>query len=483
MTRRLDETVDGPFTVGLDVGTTRVKAVTFDGRGTVVALAERPTPWSRDGEAIAMDAAALSGVVRAVVVEASAAVPQVVGVGTTGMGEAGVLTADDGVPLAPVRAWHDPRADVERVRAELGAEAFHRAIGMALDPQPSLPKILQLWVDHPASRAATRFYSVPEWAVACLGGSPGSELSLASRTGLLDVVTGRAWDGAVSLLGRDLLGAPQPAGTPQGYVRAGEGLPASLDGAVLAVGGHDHQTAALAAGAAHDGVLFNSLGTAEALLRFTAGPMTPDVVGALVGDPTDPHAPRITAGLTVVPGHYCVMAGLRTGMALERVAAALGAATRDDRLKLAEQARPVLDDPAALAAAREAVGVEPLEEGLRLTLRAPARPEQVWAAVVDRLVEGTGPSTERIRAAVGDHTAVLASGGWFQNGTVLAAKRRRFPGLTVTAVVEAGAAGAAYLAGVAAGVFPPVPTLDGAPWASAAVDQMRDRPSPELREV
>lgn len=476
-----------PYTVGLDVGTTRVKAVTFDATGAVVAHAERPTPWRRDDAGIEMDAVELADVVRAVVGEAAATVPQVVGVGTTGMGESGVLTGADGVPLAPVRAWHDQRADVAAVRAAVGDTEFAGAVGMTLDAQPSLPKILRLRTEYPGCAAATRFYSVPEWAVAALGGTPGSELSLASRTGLLDVTTGRAWSAAVDLLGVDLLGEPRPAGVPEGRVRVGgrrvdgrvrvdgratdgPGLPASLDGAVLAVGGHDHQTAALAAGAARDGALFDSLGTAEALLQFTTGPTSPAVVASLVED-AEGLGLRITAGLTVVRGHYCVMAGLRTGFGLERVAAALGARTREERARLAADALAVLDDPTARVAALDAVGVEPTDDGVRLVLRGDAGPAQVWAATVDRLVEASNASIARMRTAAGEHTSVLAAGGWLANEAVLAAKRRQFPGLVVTTVTEAGAAGAAYLAGVAAGVFPDATIVDGAPWAPSARPQ------------
>jgi sugar (pentulose or hexulose) kinase len=446
--------------IGLDVGTTRVKAVAFDLAGRAVALAERPTPWLRDGDAIEMDAATLADTVRAVAGEAGAAVPRVAGIGVTGMGEAGVLTGPDGVPLAPVRAWHDQRADVGTVREQLGEDAFHRAVGMYLDAQPSLPKILRLRTDHPASARAVRFFSVPEWAVRCLGGDPGSELSLASRTGLLDVVTGRSWPAAVDLLGVDLLGQPQVAGTPQGRA-GGDGVAAALHGAVLAVGGHDHQCAALAAGAARDGALFDSLGTAEAFLRFTAGPIAPDLIGALAGAA---DGLRLTVGLTVVAGHYCVMAGLRTGMGLERVASALGVSGREQRARLAEAAAGLLDDPEAAAGVR----VEPVPGGVRLTLLREVSPEQVWAAAVIGMVGAADPWVDRIRGAVGDHRTVIAAGGWLHDPCVLAVKQRQLPGLATTAVGEAGAAGAAYLAGVAAGVLPPPDRSDGAPWAASA---------------
>ncbi|MFZ0161258.1 MAG: FGGY family carbohydrate kinase, partial [Kineosporiaceae bacterium] len=199
--------------IGLDVGTTRIKAVAFDLDGASHATAERPTPWQRSQDGVEMAASDLAQAVRTVVAQACSGLERVAGIGVTGMGESGVLTADGHTPLAPIRAWHDGRGDVETIRAAVGADAFERSTGMRLDAQPSLPKILRLRTDHPGSSAATRFWSVPEWVVRLLGGAPGSELSLASRTGLLDVATAAPWTPAVDLLGADLLGAPEPAGT------------------------------------------------------------------------------------------------------------------------------------------------------------------------------------------------------------------------------------------------------------------------------
>lgn len=407
--------------LGLDVGTTRVKAVAFDLHGRSLATAERPTPWQTSPDGVEMAAEDLAGVVRAVVAQACSGLSSVAAIGVTGMGEAGVLTAGDparATSLAPIRAWHDGRGDVETIRTAIGGRAFQRSTGMRLDAQPSLPKILRLRTDHPASAAATRFWSVPEWVVHLLGGAPGSELSLASRTGMLDVSTATAWPGAVDLLGGDLLGEPQPAGTPTGRADPLDGAP-QVGGAVLAVGGHDHQCAALVAGAVRHGMLFDSLGTAEALLRFTVFPIDPVVIGDLATE-------GVTVGRTVVAGQFCVMAGLRTGMALERLAASLGAATRDQR-------RALTTDPA-------------------------------WLSGVTALVAGSQPALDRVRSAVGEHAAVLAAGGWFNDPVVLAAKQRQLPGLVLTSTAEAGAAGAAYLAGVAAGLLPPPETLDGPPW-------------------
>jgi len=454
-----------PLLLGLDIGTSRIKAVVVDESGAEVAAADRTTPWRRtpDGGA-ELDAGVLTSLVGDVAGRAAARAVAgtggtVIGVGVTGMGEAGVLAGARDQPLAPVRAWYDQRADVDAVRAELGETAFHEAVGMRLDAQPALPKIVRLRADHPAAAAATRFYSVPEWAVRGLGARPVSELSLASRTGLLDVVTARPWDGARALLGADLLSELVVAGDDVGT--AGDGAPAELRGATLTVAGHDHQAAALAAGAASDGTLFDSLGTAEALLRFTAGPIERAAVGELA-------AAHLTAGRTVIAGHWCVNQGLTTGFVLERVAAALGVGGREQRVELGRRAAALL--AADAGGARAGVRVEVLgEDQVRIDLLGDqhdgADPAAVWAATVRAVVDSGRDGLRRVAAVIGPHRRVVAAGGWLANPAVLEAKRRQFPGLVTSGVVEAGAAGAAYLAGVARGLLPRPDPATAWPWS------------------
>ena len=442
-----DDLAAGRLLMGVDVGTTRIKAVVVDRDGGTVASASLPTPWRHDGAGTEMDAARLAAVAREVTgragddaVAALGADTRIAGIGVTGMGEAGVLTGANGRPLAPIRAWHDGRGDVDGVRAQIGDAAFRRAVGMPLNAQPSLPKILTLQQENPACLAAQRFWSVPEWVVRSLGGEPGSELSLASRTGLVDVVAAAPWGAATQLVGAELLGPLTAAGTSAGVaggaVRGIDGeVPAVLTGAVLTVAGHDHQTAAFAAGAVRDGVLFDSLGTAEALVRFTAAPVAADDVESLA-------AQGITVGLTVVPGYYCVLAGLLVGLGLERIAAILGANTRALRADLGEAALAV--DPLPATARVRIVG-----DSLQVQLDGDLAPAQLWARAAHDLVGAADDGIARMRAVFGDETAVIATGGWLANPAVLAVKRRQFPRLTLSGLPEAGAVGAARLAGQA----------------------------------
>ncbi|MDX6410661.1 MAG: hypothetical protein QOE91_177 [Gaiellaceae bacterium] len=443
--------------IGVDVGTARVKAVAVGLEGGEVAHVDQPTPWVKHGVDIEMDPEELARVIRAVVADVAGRVAvdrssgvEVAGIGVTGMGEAGVLVDRHGSPLNRIVGWHDPRGDVDTIRREIGREAFHRAVGMPLNAQPSLPKIVWLQRASPGLAAGSRFLSVPEWAVVCLGGLPVSELSLASRTGLLDLGEAAPFAGAVALVGRNLLSEVVVAGTPAGTARH-DALPAVVRGAVLTVAGHDHQVAALAVGAARPNALFNSMGSAESLARCVEGPLDPAAVGRLAGQ-------GMTVGWGVVSGCMAVLGGLRTGLLLEEVATLLGAHDRESRRKLSEES--LLLDRADLPA--HAGGVSALlDEGFSAAA--------IWGAAVRDLTTESMRVLAHMSTELGPHQHVTVAGGWARNGSVVAEKRRRLGDITVSTLREAGSTGAALLAGVAADIIER-PELDPSPiWSVRAV--------------
>jgi len=453
-----------PILIGLDLGTARIKALGVGLDGEALAEVERATPWTTAGTQAEMDPRELASIVLETIISVPCEIErvdgervQVVAIGVTGMGEAGVLADRAGQALAPILAWHDPRGDVDVVQSEVGEQAFECASGMPLNAQPSLAKILWLRRTDDAAASAVRFHSLPEWGVCCLGGRPVSELSLASRTGLLDIGELAPFAGAVALVGRNLLSELAPAGSAAGTATA-DSLPASIRGAVLTVAGHDHQAAALAVGAARPGALFNSLGTAEALVRCVAGPLDPAVVGRLAAQGT-------TVGWGVARGCSTVQEGLRTGLVLERLAALLGAGDRASRRVLGEQAVAVdlADVPHGVIVSD--AETRPVLARFADGLSAPA----VWAAAVRDLTLESTQRLAHIEAEIGPHSHVTAAGGWTRNAALLAAKRLQFGDLEVSPLREAGATGAALLAGIAAGVVES-PETDAAPvWPGSRV--------------
>jgi sugar (pentulose or hexulose) kinase len=468
----------GDLLIGLDLGTTRVKGLLITAGGRQLGQAERPTPWRHADGGTEADPLLLAAAGVAVAVELAGLAKRlgarVAGVGLTGMGEAGVLVDAANRPLNPVIAWHDPRGDHAAIEAAIGRDVFQQGTGMHLDAQPSLSKIQWLVRTRPGCGQAVRFHSVPEWVLLALGGRPVSELSLASRTGLLSLTDRSPWQPAGTLVGRSLLADLILAGEPAGLAGEGAGipglpgpspaeLPAELAGAALTVAGHDHQTAALALGAGRDGTLLDSIGTAEAMVRCVRAPLDPAAVGRLADR-------RVSVGWSVVPDHYTVLHGLLTGMTLERLAPMLGATDREGRRALGQAALLVDTGSEHRQLLRELDGqvfVGPLTEGLS--------PAAVWAAAVQQTADQADRAIDLIDSEVGPHRDVVLTGGWLRNPAVLAAKRARYGAFVSSglddAMNEAGAVGAGYLAGVAAGLLTR-PPVDGLPhWQPTRSEQ------------
>ena len=177
--------------LGIDVGTSACKAVVVDRAGLERAHGQSATPWRRvpTGAEVDPDALFDAAVAAARAALAGAAEGRVCAVGVTSMAEGGVLLDGHGRLLAPVIAWHDARGDEEasQLADDLGTDRFAESTGLPASPLCSLAKLRWLAEHKPATRSAARWLNVAEWVVRRLGGRDVAELSLASRTGLLDL--------------------------------------------------------------------------------------------------------------------------------------------------------------------------------------------------------------------------------------------------------------------------------------------------------
>ena len=429
--------------IGVDIGTSRVKAVATDLDLVVLGEHAVVTPWRHEGATAEVDPPALAAAAAAAAAGAARdAEARALAVGITGMSETGVLLDRQGCPLAPAMAWHDPRGDCDEVRAELGEEVYRRTAGRPINAVSSLPKLLWQRRHVEDLRRAVRFLSVPEWAVHALGGEQVNELSLVSRTGLFDVPGKQPWADALAMLdaGPSFLGEIVAAGQPVG--RVDDAAPEELRGAVLTVAGQDHQTAAFALGAATDGALFDSLGTAEALLRTVRAPLDAASIDRMA-------RADITTGWGVVPDHLCLLAGLPTGISLERVGAMVGAPTPAERIELGRR---------ALTADRSATAmrISATYHGLTVhDIDDEADPALVWRVAVEDITAMAESILETMAAEVGAHRSVLVAGGWLHNPQVRAVKERQYGAFGTPDLREPGAVGAAEMAGVAAGLISP----------------------------
>jgi glycerol kinase len=268
--------------LALDQGTTSSRAIVFDAGGRELATAQKelrqifpqpgwvehdPSEIWRDQLAVAQEALRRSG----------RAAAEVAAIGITNQRETAVLwERATGRPLANALVWQDRRtADAcERLKAA-GVEALVRdKTGLVLDPYFSATKLAWLLDRVPgardrAQRGELAFGTVDSWLAWNLSGGRlhVTDPSNASRTSLFDIHAGDWDDALLALFGipRELL--PRIV---RSSALCGETAP-ELFGAAIPVGGMaGDQQAALFGQACHGaGMAKNTYGTGCFLLMHT----------------------------------------------------------------------------------------------------------------------------------------------------------------------------------------------------------------------
>jgi sugar (pentulose or hexulose) kinase len=444
--------------VGIDVGTSACKAAVVDADGRELSLGKAPTPWRQVPTGAEVDPEALFAAAVEAAGAAIAAAPEgrVRGIGVTSMAEAGVLLDAEDRVLYPAIAWHDARGahEAERIAAELGAERFSERTGLPASPLCTLAKLRWLVDHHPQARAARRWLNVGEWVVRRLGGDDVAELSLSSRTGLFHLGNKAPFADALAWAGMpdDLLPEPVLAGTPAGAAD-GAALPQAR-GAAVTVAGHDHLCAGVGVGVVAPGDVLDSCGTAEALVRVVAPPLKADEVRRSV-------AAGVTVGFHLSQGRQALLAGVWSGIALQGVL---------DLLGVDAAGRPELAAGALATVPNEVPALElEFHSVERLPLRLPAGvpAERIWRAAIDAVAAEVDSLLRAIEEVAGPHRRIVVTGGWARDEAVRASKAR-LGAVEAPPVVEAGARGAALLAGVAAGLFAGVDDLPSVPSAASS---------------
>ncbi len=417
--------------LGLDIGTTAIKAGVFDGSGALRAEAREPMPWCVVPTGAELDPAAL---LTATLTAADAALRQVegtiAGVGVAGLAETGVLLDTRGEPVVPAIAWYDWResGEAERLERDLGGDAFARRTGLPVRPLCSLAKYAWMRANWPESERGVRWLSVAEWIVRALGGEEAAESSLASRTAFYDLHTRAPWADALAWAGAPAGLAPEhfPAGTPLGTA---DGTLPRIRGATLAVGGHDHLAAAVGAGVAGEGEVLNSCGTAEAWVRATA-PLGPERV-------LDTVAAGLTVGWHAIEGRQALVGGVPSGSALQAVLDLLGVT---DRAALERAALET--DPGGL----ELSGL--FDRGVTIRgLQTGASPAALYRGALESLGRAGADLLARMNAIAGPHTRLVVTGGWAEGVAVREVKARHLGPFEHHPGVATGARGAALAAG------------------------------------
>lgn len=439
--------------VGLDLGSTYIKGVVLDDDGTQVAIARVGTPWtSLPLGRTEMAADELVASVHSVLADlagqltANTVDARVVAVGISGMAEAGVLLADEPhspasyAAVRPIVAWFDPRGDeaLSSVSAGMSLD-FPGRTGLPFTSLATFGKLLARRAEG-LELSGTQWLNVPEYVAHALGGRRQGEVSLVARTGLLDQDTAEPWQDALDELGvdRSFLPPLAAAGTSWGTVSAD--APAPLVGATLTVAGHDHLVASVAAGAVAPHQLYDSIGTAEALVRVLDRPLD-----------TDARTRLAVRGIDVVrhmlPGRSVLLAGTRTGLLMRRVLQLVGIndVAGRDRLDDAVMALPQVPAGLRVSGADNTEGV--------LTVHAETdglSPEALFAATLQHSTELLRDVLGYMDAEVPPPTSAIIAGGWAQMKCVRRSRAAELPNVTFSGHQEDTAFGAAIVAAFAA---------------------------------
>ncbi len=257
--------------IGLDLGTSGLKAVLIDDAQTILAEATapleavRPAPgWSEQAPATWLDAA--DAAMRELAVQIC--LDGVRGIGLSGqMHGATLLDVDDEV-LRPCILWNDTRSAAEA--AELDADPRFRALtGNIVFPGFTAPKLVWVARHEPEIFARVARVLLPkDYLRLWLTGEAVAEMSDAAGTSWLDV--GRR-DWSDDLLAATAMTRAQMPRLVEGSEVSGQvrdelasrwGLP---KGVVVAGGGGDNAASAVGVGVVKAGDAFVSLGTSGVL--------------------------------------------------------------------------------------------------------------------------------------------------------------------------------------------------------------------------
>jgi sugar (pentulose or hexulose) kinase len=426
--------------IGVDVGTSSCKAAAVGLDGVELAHAAIPTPWRPVATGAEVEPDELADAALAVALDArERADGRAVAVGVCSMAETGVLLDRSGEPVVPAIAWHDGRgaAEAAHLTEVLGGERFTARTGLPPSPLCSVAKLRWLRANDARAERGVRWLNVAEWVVRRLGGDEAAELSLASRTAFMDVAAGRWWSDALRFAGArdDLLPELVPAGTSLGPATA-----AGLDGAVLTVGGHDHLCAQVGAAATRDGDVFDSCGSAEAVVAAVEPPVAEaDVLRAVGGG--------VTVGWHLFGGRRSLLGGFRSGLGLQRFLDLLGVGPAEREALSA----------AACTAPRGAAGLRVVdltdEHGRLEGIGDGTSPPLVWRAALEAAQDRAAAIKATVESIAGPTTRLVVAGGWSRDAAVRTIKNEVLGPFERPPVTEAGARGAALLAGIAAGVY------------------------------
>ena len=429
--------------IGVDVGTTGVKAIAISPDGEVIAKAEQAYPlstprpgWSEQDPEDWWRAAQA-----ALQALAAAGIADVRGIGLSGQMHGLVCLDERDRVLRPAMLWNDQRTGAEcaEIEARIGLERLIELTGNRALTGFTAPKILWLRRHEPdVYSRISRILLPKDYIRLRLTGEHAIDVSDASGTLLFDVANRRWSEEVTEALEIPRSWLPRALESPEISGRTAHGVP-------VAAGAGDQAAAALGVGADRPGPLSLVLGTSGV------------VFAALPSYAAEPQA-RVHVFCHAVPGTWHAMGVMLSAAgSLQWFRDTLAAGVPFDDLDAqAEQRAPGSDGLIFLPylAGERTPHADPDARGAFIGLSLRHDRASMVRAVMEGVAYGLRDSLELLKALGVRAVDGRASGGGARSRLWLSilASTLGLP-VAITSVEEGSAFGAALLGGVAGGVF------------------------------
>ena len=467
-----------PLVIALDAGTTGVRAVGVNERGEAVAGRYReftqhfPRPGWVEHDATEI-AEAIVAVAADLITELG---DRPVAIGITNQRE--TIVAWDrrtGEPLGPAIVWQDRRgaARCAELEAQGHLEMIRATTGLVLDPYFSATKLEWLFTEggiDPTEDVAVG--TIDTWLLWKLTGGAvhATEPSNAARTMLFDI-TSLSWsDELCTLFGvpRHVLPDVRPTSGRFGVTARLTGID---DGIPISGMAGDQQAALFGQACFTPGMTKNTYGTGSFVL-MNVGDEPPEPVDGLLA--------TVAWQLDGQPAIYAIEGSIfSTGSAVQWLRDGLGIIERADQLE-ALALTCDSSDGVVIVPAFTGLGSpwwDPVARGTIVGLtRGSGRP-QIARAVIEAMAFQTRDVVDAMTAAAGRPLAELRIDGGAAVMDLLGQLQADLLGVTVAraAVAETTALGAAFLAGLAEGVWASTDELAATLAPAAAFTPTTDR--------
>lgn len=267
--------------IGLDIGTTSVKACLFTMNGKLIAEVEKmnsfyyPQQGWVEQDPIEIERAAVQAI-REVNQKAALKKEELTGIGISAAMHSIICVNAEGKPVSPALIWADGRSyqEAEQVGDIMGEEVYFKT-GTPIHPMTPFVKLLWMKENkYEAYQRATYFMSIKEYLLQCWFGVRVIDYSLASATGLFNPRT-LDWDQTLlkltGITSNQLSEIVPPTKILKGvhqHIATEMGIDSNL---LFVVGAADGPLANLGIGAILPGEVAVSVGTSGAIRQFAQG--------------------------------------------------------------------------------------------------------------------------------------------------------------------------------------------------------------------